>query len=465
MYRRLSLCPVLIIVMVSFLFAPNPKAQSQEVEARLLGLGNGDFFYSRYYGGLGFAGLLEMAVGSKVVDSFCIDFYLPIQVGDSLLINGPLSDLREDVDWCSVNYILNNFTPSNDNEAGAIQCAIWYFTSAPLGPYNGTGSPYQFMTDSSDFFPYDAWSFYTGFQLRQRALEIVRSVPVDVSGNCLARFPEVIDLQPDTVTITRCDKQDLLMTATVYDQHGVPMPGETVHIVTEDGQISLETESGKKGSGPKVDPCATWSPGVQDVIAVTDTQGVVRFLFSACGTADTPVVDVWVAGDYGTLFYDSRGLLQPLSTLALEPFSISDSSWILCKNRRVPEGAVGCSHGFWKTHSGSWKGYQPADRLIDVFGVLVGPGEDTLIDALDYLGGPDLEGARQILLQQAVGALLNAAHPDVDFLLSEEEVLVTVADALASGDREVFIALARDLDEANNLGCGDSGFSKSRDQH
>lgn len=458
---RLSMFRVVVVVMVSFLFAPHPPAHSQEVEAEMVGVGFGDWFYSRDYP-VGFAGIIEMAVGAEIVDTFCIDYYLPIWEGQTLLINGPLTDLREDVDWCSVNYILNNFVPSDNNEAGAIQCAIWYFATAPHGPYNGSGAPYQFMSDPSHVLPYDAWSYFTGPQLRQRAFEIIGSVPVGTSGDCLARFPEAVDLQPDTVIVTNCEKQDVLMTATVYDQHGEPMPGQTVHILTEDGQLSVETASGRRVGGPKVDPCSAWFPAVQEVTAVTDDQGVVSVLFSACGTAETPVVDVWVAGQYGTLLFDRLGLLQPLSTLSLQPFSIADSSLIVCENRRVPEGAVGCSHGFWKAHPGSWKGYRPEDLLIDVFGVPVGPGwsaEDTLMDALEYQGGNDVGGASRNLLQQGVGALLNAVHSDVSFSLTQEEVLVAVADALASLDREVIIALAEDLDEANNLGCGEGGGS------
>jgi hypothetical protein len=100
-------------------------------------------------------------------------------------------------------------------------------------------------------------------------------------------------------------------------------------------------------------------------------------------------------------------------------------------------------------------GFSPDQTLGDVFGAAV-PGDladVTLLDALSFGGGSTLEEAQQILLRQAVAALLNAAHPDVDFSLSTAEVIEAVSDALASGDRDTILELAEELAAANEAGC------------
>jgi hypothetical protein len=46
--------------------------------------------------------------------------------------------------------------------------------------------------------------------------------------------------------------------------------------------------------------------------------------------------------------------------------------------------------------------------------------------------------------------VLNAAHPDVQFAFTEGDVIADVNAALASGDRDAMLALATELDNANN---------------
>jgi hypothetical protein len=55
----------------------------------------------------------------------------------------------------------------------------------------------------------------------------------------------------------------------------------------------------------------------------------------------------------------------------------------------------------------------------------------------------------------AVAALLNSAHPGVDYALTTAEVIAAVNAALASCDRGTMIDLAEELDAANNApdGC------------
>ena len=126
----------------------------------------------------------------------------------------------------------------------------------------------------------------------------------------------------------------------------------------------------------------------------------------------------------------------------------------------------GCTPGAWKNRLldiGEWgpTGYSPDDKLG------VGPNHPfefpnisdyaplknkTLLEALDFPGGDTLREKAQILLRAAVAALLNAAHPDVNYPMSKEDVIAEVDAALASGDPDTIIDLATILDGYNNLG-------------
>jgi hypothetical protein len=135
--------------------------------------------------------------------------------------------------------------------------------------------------------------------------------------------------------------------------------------------------------------------------------------------------------------------------------STSSSSTSSSTSTTTPPGEEGCTPGFWKTHPEAWVGFSPDQTLGSVFGAAV-PGElagVTLLDALSFGGGSTLTEAQQILLRQAVAALLNAAHPDVDFSLSTAEVIAAVSAALASGDRDTILDLADELAAANEAGC------------
>ncbi|MGH2523986.1 MAG: hypothetical protein ACRDH2_15880 [Anaerolineales bacterium] len=52
-----------------------------------------------------------------------------------------------------------------------------------------------------------------------------------------------------------------------------------------------------------------------------------------------------------------------------------------------------------------------------------------------------------------MAALLNSAHPDVDYPRTTSEVIADVNAALASNNRSTILALATALDADNNLGC------------
>ena len=122
---------------------------------------------------------------------------------------------------------------------------------------------------------------------------------------------------------------------------------------------------------------------------------------------------------------------------------------------KPPKKFEGCTPGFWKNHLQAWVGFAPNQTLESVFNVpnSFGLDNNTLRQALSFQGGTGALGAARILLRAAVAALLNAAHPDVDYPRTVAEVIADVNSALASGNRATMLALAAELDADNNRGC------------
>jgi cysteine-rich repeat protein len=122
--------------------------------------------------------------------------------------------------------------------------------------------------------------------------------------------------------------------------------------------------------------------------------------------------------------------------------------------------AEGCTPGFWKNHTSHWIGYLPSASIGSVFGsasAFPTLADDSLLEGLSYHGGNGAIGGARILLRAAIAALLNEAHPDVDY--SVDGVIALVNAALDTKDRDTMIALAGLLDDANNGadGCPLSG--------
>lgn len=121
----------------------------------------------------------------------------------------------------------------------------------------------------------------------------------------------------------------------------------------------------------------------------------------------------------------------------------------------------GCTPGAWKKHllkAGEWvpTGYSPDQTVVSVFsGAAAYPdlASATLLEALSFKGGDTVEEKAETLLRVAVAALLNAAHPDVNYPMSAGVVIAKVNAALASGDPNTMLDLKAILDDYNNLGC------------
>ncbi len=122
----------------------------------------------------------------------------------------------------------------------------------------------------------------------------------------------------------------------------------------------------------------------------------------------------------------------------------------------TPSVYEGLSHGYWKNHLEDWSatGYTPDQTLVSVFAQSAGfgLGDYTLLEALDFAGGSTLPEKARILLRNAVAAVLNAAHPNIDYVRTVAEVIADVNAALASGDAATILALEAALDVDNNLG-------------
>ena len=121
--------------------------------------------------------------------------------------------------------------------------------------------------------------------------------------------------------------------------------------------------------------------------------------------------------------------------------------------------AEGCGTAFWRQPRSftAWQatGYSPTQTLESVFDV---PDEYGLDDVPLWLAlrAPTAWGGRSPasqLLRAGVTALLNAASPDVDYPLTEAEVIAQVNAALASGDPATMSALTQQLTTANSGVC------------
>ena len=136
----------------NFKLAPNT--------AVLQSMGDLTKVWVQYYNAYEQAGVINVQINGVSYTSYCIDIYTEIGLKDTLYVNGPLpgttGSLPTQDNWAAVNYIIKNYSPTNNTEAAAIQCAIWYFTSAQYGVYPGNNSTYPGRYQFIDLF--DRWT-------------------------------------------------------------------------------------------------------------------------------------------------------------------------------------------------------------------------------------------------------------------------------------------------------------------
>ena len=147
------------------------------------------------------------------------------------------------------------------------------------------------------------------------------------------------------------------------------------------------------------------------------------------------------------------------------------TSILLCSTASCPVTGGGCSPGFWKNRAVTLDLYDTSRTLGSVF--TFGPAftsfaSNTFLEALNFKGGNTIQDAAQILLRQAVAAVLNAENPSVGYPRTVTDVVTAVNGVLntATPSRDSILALAASLDADNNLQCplgGDNGEVTSAD--
>lgn len=192
-------------------------------------------------------------------------------------------------------------------------------------------------------------------------------------------------------------------------------------------------------------------------VVVTDDQGLAvtcpKQELAAGGTMVCTASGIAVEG-----LYRNVGRVAALGPCGEELAASDPSHYSGFSEGDEPEGTQGCTPGYWKNHTDSWAaaGYAPSQSVASVFAQAAAYPElasAMLLEALDFGGGTGVSGGAQILLRASVAALLNAAHPGVEYPRRVNDVIAQVDAALASGDRDVMLLLAAALDADNNLGC------------
>jgi hypothetical protein len=298
--KWLGMCILAVIVLAVMALLPQTACAQN---ASLEDIGNGLDIYSRYYDNNISSYVFKMNVSGTIYDGYCIDLYTSIDLEDNLTVNGSLAEDTRDIDWCAVNYILNTYTGSSNSEAAAIQAAIWYYCSEEYGDYADPAQKYQFMTDPNETKWYDGQLPNESSIVRDRAFEMINSVPRNISGDCTFKFPTTIDLTPEKNLVN--GSESITITATLYDQNSDPLPGITVKFNVTEGNGTINPDSG-----------------------TTDGDGQVQVTFTAYDPPDNSTVVAWPEGDYGTLLRGDHFVIpkQNVTTVTLIPRSIEDST-------------------------------------------------------------------------------------------------------------------------------------------
>ncbi|OWZ82844.1 hypothetical protein [Natranaerobius trueperi] len=119
----------------------------------------------------------------------------------------------------------------------------------------------------------------------------------------------------------------------------------------------------------------------------------------------------------------------------------------------------GCSPGFWRSNLDDWTptNKTPDDTIFETFEVQEDdipftPSDATLIQGLQVgLANPILPIAWRGFVRQAVAAILNAQHPEVNYPLTEAQVRQRFQDVI-DGTRERE-EVEEEFAAFNDLGC------------
>jgi hypothetical protein len=144
------------------------------------------------------------------------------------------------------------------------------------------------------------------------------------------------------------------------------------------------------------------------------------------------------------------------TTVPTTPTTTSTTTTTTTTTTTMPTGNEGCTPGFWKNNADKkgavqWvpTGFLPGALVGSVFSAA--PAN---IASLTLLEGLGLNGGGvNALTRHAIAAVLNAAHPGVDYPLTVMEIQTAVNAAFASGDAATIESTKDMLDRFNNAGC------------
>ena len=184
------------------------------------------------------------------------------------------------------------------------------------------------------------------------------------------------------------------------------------------GDYTVEIDDGTLPPGVVPAPCT--NPECADPAQANDNN---------CSPADVTLTeddseDLTI--DFGYCSEGQCDLVLEKRGCVIVPGTCVPTVWI---SATPAEGGEGCSHGYWKNHTGNWPDpYSPWSDFDATFGVNVFNPNKSLYRALGLTGG-----GVNALAREATAALLNAASAGVDYSLSVSEVIAMVQGAVAPG--------------------------------
>jgi hypothetical protein len=222
-----------------------------------------------------------------------------------------------------------------------------------------------------------------------------------------------------------------------------------------------------------VDSGMTWHDAETPPGPSTTVGSDVMFKVVVCNCGDVPLTEIRVSDPYFTfpgvvteLAVGECDESDVVTALAVEGqhrneacVTADQTGWTCNKAYYIGEvvGEEGCTPGYWKNSPGCWECYDPEDDFSDTFAIpeqeLRGKGKSTypnptLMQALNANGG-----GINALARHAVAAVLNACDADIDYPMTEGQIIAAVQAAVPDGDIE---GLKDMLDMYNNYGCGQS---------
>lgn len=254
-----------------------------------------------------------------------------------------------------------------------------------------------------------------------------------------------------TVTVLPSSTVAFTPTSTVlpsYTSTNSPSPTETFipTVISTSTSTGINTATPTSTPWPPYTPTKTPLPTWTKAFTGTPTHIVTSTSLPTSTTTPTPTIAVTPLPTY-----TSTPVSSPTPTpTAIHSPTLPNTSTPMWTSTPLPthtprptplddDNGEGCTPGYWKNHSKAWgpTGYSPGDDFDATFGVDLFTADITLEQAVNMQGG----GVER-LARHGTAALLNAAHPDVDYALKVTWVIAFVQ----AGD-------AHRLAEFNDLVC------------